>query len=152
MCSTKRKILGVFYLELWDCAKIHRYYCLITSYHNYLEWGQPNVMKGHRRVAIVEDFFQILEQVHNNDCLHAGSKKTYARVRHYSYLCCNKVHVLCYLICSQFVFLPAKKCGWAVLKLCSTCICESHKQLSLHFSLLWQMDSFRGCMYVIYIT
>ena len=32
-------------------------------------------MKGHSK-AIVEDFFEILEQVHNKDCLHAGSKKT----------------------------------------------------------------------------
>ena len=38
------------------------------------------MLKGHRRVAIVEEFLEILEQVHNKDCLHAGTTKTYARV------------------------------------------------------------------------
>ena len=35
------------------------------------------MLKGHRRVAIAEEF---LEQFHSKDCLHAGTKKTYARV------------------------------------------------------------------------
>lgn len=38
------------------------------------------IMKGFRRVAIVEDFYVILRQVHDKDCVHAGYKKTYARV------------------------------------------------------------------------
>ena len=37
-------------------------------------------MSGYRRVAVAEEFFEILKQVHNKDCLHAGLKKTYARV------------------------------------------------------------------------
>ena len=38
------------------------------------------IMDGHRRVAYVEDFYGILKQVHDKDCLHAGSKKTCSRV------------------------------------------------------------------------
>ena len=38
------------------------------------------MLRGHRRVAIAEEFLEILEQVHSRDCLHAGTKKTYARV------------------------------------------------------------------------
>ena len=34
-----------------------------------------SVMKASRRVATVEEFYSILEQVHSKDCLHAGSKK-----------------------------------------------------------------------------
>ena len=34
-------------------------------------------MKGHRKVAVVEDFFTIIKQVHDVDCLHAGSKNGY---------------------------------------------------------------------------
>ena len=29
-------------------------------------------------MAIVEDFYNILQQVHNKDCLHASSRKTFA--------------------------------------------------------------------------
>ena len=58
-------------------------------------------MKGHRKVAVVEDFFTILKQVHDADCLHAGSKKTYAQVclmitnlayQHYSFLIFYLIH------------------------------------------------------------
>ena len=38
------------------------------------------VMKASRRVATVEEFYSILELVHSKDCLHAGSKKTFAKV------------------------------------------------------------------------
>ena len=38
------------------------------------------MVKGFGRVAIVEDFYNILQQIHNKDCLHACSKKTFARV------------------------------------------------------------------------
>ena len=38
------------------------------------------MLKGHRKVAIAEEFLEILEQVHSIDCLQAGTKKTYARV------------------------------------------------------------------------
>ena len=38
------------------------------------------MMKASRRVATVEEFYSILEQVHSKDCLHAGSKKTVAKV------------------------------------------------------------------------
>ena len=40
-------------------------------------------MQGYRRVAIVEEFYHILKQIHDKDCLHAGSRKTYARVSSY---------------------------------------------------------------------
>eukprot|EP00731_Ephydatia_muelleri_P013631 Em0007g941a len=44
-------------------------------------------MKSYRRVAIVEEFYPILKQIHDKDCLHAGSRKTYARVQSlYSYI------------------------------------------------------------------
>ncbi|KAL5516127.1 hypothetical protein EMCRGX_G001398 [Ephydatia muelleri] len=36
-------------------------------------------MNALRRVATVEEFYSILEQVHSKDCLHAGSKKTFAK-------------------------------------------------------------------------
>eukprot|EP00731_Ephydatia_muelleri_P037167 Em0406g2a len=39
-------------------------------------------MQGYRRVAIVEEFYHILKQIHDKDCLHAGSRKTYARSSH----------------------------------------------------------------------
>eukprot|EP00731_Ephydatia_muelleri_P035440 Em0124g10a len=39
------------------------------------------MMKASRRVATVEEFYSILEQVHSKDCLHAGSKKTFAKVQ-----------------------------------------------------------------------
>eukprot|EP00731_Ephydatia_muelleri_P035403 Em0120g9a len=38
------------------------------------------MMKASRRVATVEEFYSILEQVHSKDCLHAGSKKTFAKI------------------------------------------------------------------------
>ncbi|KAL5509343.1 hypothetical protein EMCRGX_G004698 [Ephydatia muelleri] len=45
------------------------------------------LMKGYRRVAFVEEFWDILKQIHNNDGLHAGVKKTFARVQGtYSFL------------------------------------------------------------------
>ena len=34
-----------------------------------------------RRVAVVEDFHNILQQIHDKDCLNAGVKKTFARVQ-----------------------------------------------------------------------
>ena len=36
------------------------------------------IMRNYRRVAIVEDFWSILEQAHNRDCVHAGVRKTFA--------------------------------------------------------------------------
>ncbi|KAL5471109.1 hypothetical protein EMCRGX_G029188 [Ephydatia muelleri] len=45
------------------------------------------IMKGYRRVAIVEELYHILKQIHDKDCLHAGSRKTYAKVQSlYSYI------------------------------------------------------------------
>ena len=38
------------------------------------------MMKGFRRVAVVEEFWSILVQIHCTDRVHAGVKKTYARV------------------------------------------------------------------------
>eukprot|EP00731_Ephydatia_muelleri_P006885 Em0003g1133a len=38
-------------------------------------------LKKKSRVATVEEFYSILEQVHSKDCLHAGSKKTFAKVQ-----------------------------------------------------------------------
>ena len=35
-------------------------------------------------MAFVEEFWDILKQIHNNDGLHAGVKKTFARVRTYA--------------------------------------------------------------------
>ena len=50
-------------------------------------------MKGYRRVAIVEEFYHILKQIHDKDCLHAGSRKTYARVSSFSLLLKCRIHV-----------------------------------------------------------
>lgn len=55
-------------------------------------------MKGQRRVAIVEDFFEIIKQIHNVDCLHAGCKKTYARV------CYNVIDMATALVIVVFLF------------------------------------------------
>ena len=41
------------------------------------------LMKGYRRVAFVEEFRDILKQIHNNDGLHAGVK-TFAWVHTYA--------------------------------------------------------------------
>ena len=49
-------------------------------------------MKSYRRVAIVEEFYHILKQIHDKDCLHAGSKKTYARVSSISLLLECRIH------------------------------------------------------------
>eukprot|EP00731_Ephydatia_muelleri_P003675 Em0001g3675a len=38
------------------------------------------MMKASHRVATVEEFYSILEQVHSKDCLHAGSTKTFAKI------------------------------------------------------------------------
>ena len=43
-------------------------------------------MKNYRRVAVVEDYCDILQQVHNHDCLHAGVRKTFAKVAYMSLL------------------------------------------------------------------
>ena len=51
------------------------------------------MMSGYRRVAVAEELFGILQQVHNKECLrlHAGMRKTYARVN------CSLLHVYCSL-------------------------------------------------------
>ena len=43
------------------------------------------MMKASRRVATVEEIYSILEQVHSKDCLHAGSKMTFARFARFKY-------------------------------------------------------------------
>ena len=62
-----------------------RFHLTYTASHEvrYLHLAVPeslSVMKASRRVATVEEFYSILEQVHSKDCLHAGSKKTFAKV------------------------------------------------------------------------
>ena len=81
-------------------------------------------MKGHRRVAIVKNFFEILEQVHNKDCLHAGSKKTYARVCQFSL---QKVGLQYFFLLffiqqiqSLYSYLP-RNVVEQYIKLCRTC-------------------------------
>lgn len=51
------------------------------------------MMRGYRRVAVVEEFSEILSQIHNKDCLHAGMKKTFARV--YTLRIVTLVHCKC---------------------------------------------------------
>ena len=78
-------------------------------------------MKGYRRVAIVEEFYHILKQIHDKDCLHAGSRTTYARVSSiskqvkYMYML-NRVIVSCvchslYTAGPVIVLLHTKSCG-----------------------------------------
>ena len=64
-----------------------RFHSTYTASHEviYLHLAVQNLndrtmMKASRRVATVEEFYSILEQVHSKDCLHAGSKKTFAKV------------------------------------------------------------------------
>ena len=38
------------------------------------------MMKSTRRVALIEKFYDRLYQVHHEDCLHAGGKKTFAKI------------------------------------------------------------------------
>ena len=49
------------------------------------------MMSGYRRVAVAEEFFGILQQVHNKDCLHAGMRKIYAMVN------CSLLNIKCSL-------------------------------------------------------
>ena len=35
------------------------------------------MLRGYRRVAIVKDFFEILKQIHDKDCLHGGTKENF---------------------------------------------------------------------------
>ena len=46
------------------------------------------MISRYRRVAVVEEFAEILSQIHNKDCLHAGMKKTFA-----SLSCSPPVHI-----------------------------------------------------------
>ena len=77
-------------------------------------------MKGYRRVAIVEEFYHILKQIHDKDCLHAGSRKTYARVSSISLLLECRIHayanlshvcVTSYTVGPVIVLLHTKSCG-----------------------------------------
>ena len=78
-------------------------------------------MKGYRRVAIVEEFYHILKQIHDKDCLHAGSRKTYARVSNISLLLECRIHAyaklsprVChflYTVGPVIVLLHTKSCG-----------------------------------------
>ena len=56
------------------------YACMLQNEHD------RTMLKGYRRVAIVEEFYDILQQIHDKESVHAGSRKTYARVRHFSSL------------------------------------------------------------------
>ena len=67
-------------------------------------------MKGQRRIAVVEDFFEIIKQIHDVDCLHAGSKKTYARVCIAKYGSLFDFCVSLTLKDSEFIFQFTKKC------------------------------------------
>ena len=62
------------------CVSIH---FAVVDYCRFVDIKNVNdctIMKGYRRVAIVEEFYHILKQIHDKDCLHAGSRKTYASV------------------------------------------------------------------------
>ena len=59
-------------------------------------------------MAFVEEFWDILKQIHNNDGLHAGVKKTFARVR--TYADCIKLAGLSWTLGPEYLLLPAKKC------------------------------------------
>ena len=55
------------------CVSIHFAvvdYCRFVGIKNV---NDRTIMKGYRRVAIVEEFYHILKQIHDKDCLHAGS-------------------------------------------------------------------------------
>lgn len=54
--------------------------CILAHYFTLQNANDRTMLKGFRRVAVVEDFYDILQQIHDKDCLHAGSKKTFARV------------------------------------------------------------------------
>ncbi len=46
----------------------------------YQNENDRTMMRGYRKVAVVEDFFSILQQIHDKDCIHGGVKKTFKRV------------------------------------------------------------------------
>ena len=75
-----------------------RFHSKYTASHEviYLHLAVQNLndrtmMKASRRVATVEEFYSILEQVHSKDCLHAGSKKTFAKICMFLMLTCMQV-------------------------------------------------------------
>ena len=78
------------------------------------------MLKRHRRVAIAEE---ILEQVHNNNRLHVGTKKTYARVFASGalYLATNYRFIFNYKqVYSLYSFLP-RSVVEHYIKLCVNC-------------------------------
>ena len=53
---------------------------VMYSYLAIQNLNDRTMMKASCRVATVEELYSILEQVHSKVCLHAGSKKTFAKV------------------------------------------------------------------------
>ena len=71
-------------------------------------------MKGYRRVAIMEEFYHILKQIRDKDCLHVGSRKTYARVSSISMQLKYRIHVCVtpYTLYVRSLYsLHTKSCG-----------------------------------------
>ena len=60
------------------CIKTIEVY--ITSVCSLQKENDRTILRDVRRVACVEMFEEILQQVHCKDSLHAGYQKTYARV------------------------------------------------------------------------
>ena len=79
-------IRDVLFVSLKEEKQV-RFHSTYTASHvvMYLHLAIQNLndrtmMKASRRVTTVEEFYSILEQVHSKDCLHAYSKKTFAKV------------------------------------------------------------------------
>ena len=58
---------------------------LRDQFHSLLRFIQKvednSVLGQYRRIAYVEEFYQIIRDVHDKDLLHAGYKKTFDKVR-----------------------------------------------------------------------
>lgn len=73
------------------------------------------MLKGFRRVTSVEDFYEILCQIHDKDCLHAGSMKTFSRVHNYVHIVepmtIYELYIHVISVGAVIVLLSTSKCG-----------------------------------------
>ena len=100
-CTIRRESACSWLLCICACAKreielSHILPCTILGQKE----NDRTMMGGYRRVAVVEEFADILRQIHNKDSLHAGMKKTFARVH-----TTQRTHKLL-VCCVKFAFLP----------------------------------------------
>ena len=64
-------------MKLYSSLLISHYYLLFYIQNE----NDPTILSGWRRVVPVEEFFDIISEVHCNEKGHIGSKKTVTEVR-----------------------------------------------------------------------